>query len=170
MYERLINAENLSKDLKNAVLESFLIHVRNLIDFFQGTAGRERGYKKNRKDIIIKDFIDGNGKELDIVENWKISREDKQKINKLLAHLSEDRLELERGWEEEIKNFGSEIENQIEEFLEKISEEYFPLTITIEITKENFGKCRDKVSEITKGIDVNSTNSFTIYESETKEK
>jgi len=163
MYRHITNksTKELPKDLQNAILESFLLHIRNLIDFFQGTADKGKGYKRNCKDIIVRDFKDEEGEYLDIVEEWSITPEDKKKINKRLAHLSEDRLTEEKDWGKEIVKFEAEIEKQIKIFLEKISNEYFPLTKNHqEITKDNFGQCKNNFSNVDeKMVVISSTDS-----------
>jgi len=165
MYTRLKNGENLSQGFKNAVLESFLLHVRNLIDFFQGTAEEKKGYKKHCKDIIVSDFKDEEGEYLPIVKNWKITLEDKDKINKRLAHLSEDRLKEGKDWSKEINKFKSEIEKQIKTFLGEISNAYFPfIKDNQEITKENFGRCEEKVGEDIKDVGITETSSLVASE------
>lgn len=64
---------------KNAVLESFLIHARALTDFFQN--------KKTRStDIVVGDFLDDWSVD---VADWL--REERQRIDKEIAHLTTER-------------------------------------------------------------------------------
>lgn len=81
---RLIEAGGMPIDLGNAVLESWVLHVRNFIDFFYSP--------KLKDDIVISDFLRG--------ENWRnefpaISRnleEAKERANKEMAHLTYSRI------------------------------------------------------------------------------
>jgi len=170
MYKRLIEPESeyLSLDLKNALLESFLLHTRNLIEFFQGT-DKKPPYKKNCFDIVISDFLTKSGKKFEIVKEgeWRITGDHKGKINKRLSHLSEKRLNPGKDWVEEIKTFKEEITERFNAFVENLAEDYFPLECIekFKVTKEKFlmsidrklGKIREGVEE--KRISLTSTDS-----------
>jgi hypothetical protein len=63
------------------VFEAFLIHFRNLLDFFYGK-------RTHRNDILVSDYQ----------SNWVPNRPlwestDRQRCNKLLAHITSDRLQ-----------------------------------------------------------------------------
>jgi len=75
-----------SNVVKNALLESFLVHERNIIDFLHGK-------KKCKTDITYKDFIK-NRKKPFIDEN--IRRHMEENIDKEILHLSEIRCEKEK--------------------------------------------------------------------------
>jgi hypothetical protein len=170
MYKRLVKPESeyLSLGLKNALLESFLLHTRNLIEFFQGT-DKKPPYKKNCFDIVISDFLTTSGKKFEIVKEgeWGIAGTHKGKINKRLSHLSEERLEMDKEWAEEIKIFKEEITKKFNAFVENLSEDYFPLKCIekFKVTKEKFlmgidrklGATREDLEE--KKISISSTDS-----------
>lgn len=142
MYECLKLDEKLFRGLQNAILESYLVHVRNLIEFFQGTINQPP-YKKVCSDIIISDFKDKNGNDLHLVQkkDWKITSQDKKKINTFLNHLSEERLNENKVWREEIDRFKIEVGGQVEKFLQDVSDEYFPFQKDKkQIKKTNFGE------------------------------
>lgn len=129
MYERLEQSKkSYETDLKNAILESFLIHTRNLIEFFQGT-DKNAPYKKNCCDIIISDFINKKGEKFRIIKEgeWEITQEHKKKINKRLSHLSEERLNQDKDWSTEIEIFSKEIKKKFNNFVENLSNKYFPI-------------------------------------------
>ena len=101
--------------LLNAILESFLIHTRNLIDFFYIDSPLRRG-----DDVVAEHFI----------ENWKIQRplvtallnDTKSRANKHLAHLTYERRSFEPPtWAfEEIER---DLNNVLSNFFEYASEE-----------------------------------------------
>jgi len=149
MYEYL-KRDNFNKGLSNAILESFLVHVRNLIDFFQGTDNKPP-YKHYCDDVIKSDFKDGGGNNLSLVDNWEITRDDKNKINKRLSHITELRTDMDKDWSKERERFKEEIEKAVKQFLEEISNEYFPFEKDgIDIKKENFGKYEKDFCDSTK--------------------
>lgn len=71
--------------LENTALESFLIHARNISDFFQ-VGGRE-------DDVLARDF-------LGLTPRVKLPyiRKHKKRLNRRLAHLSYSRPRLKREW------------------------------------------------------------------------
>jgi len=72
--------------VKNALLESFLLHERNIIDFLHGK-------KKRETDITYKDFLK-NRTEPFIDKNLHDAME--ENINKEILHLTEIRCEQEK--------------------------------------------------------------------------
>lgn len=142
MYDQLRTSNGISEGLYNAIIESFLVHTRNLIEFFHGT-DEKSPYKQNCNDIIASDFRDEKGEDLLLVKwtDWQIMPENKQKINTYLSHLSQKRLVEDKNWKKESETFKIEIENKTKDFLKNISDEYFPIKIKEkEIIKTNFGK------------------------------
>lgn len=106
----------------NAYIESFLIHLRNLVFFLEN--------KKFDSDIKISDF---NLNEILIdlpVENTLVE------INKRLSHLTWDRVRGGRV-EWKFKEIKQEINKKVSVFLEKIPDEYFP-TFGFKKTKKDF--------------------------------
>jgi len=115
--KRLTNAANLHDKTywhcaQNGMLESFLLHYRNLKQFLNN--------EKYATDIKAVHYAPG----------WKpdtrlhIADED-QRINRKLAHLAYDRVELPRGWNME------EMERRVcsvfKDFLDKSDYQYSPL-------------------------------------------
>ena len=96
---------------RNAYIESFLIHTRNLIDFFEDW--------RDEKDIRCYDF---NIKKVSIQlpEN-----NTKDEINKFLSHITKRRIrEQSPTWKHaEIKE---ELNKHVRHFIEKIPETIFP--------------------------------------------
>lgn len=105
-YAKALNP--LRNELSNMSLEAFVAHARILIDFFYT--------ERVSDDIVAEDFVVA-WKEIrptitPLLQNTKF------KANKLLAHLSESRLTLYKGWD--IARIKSEIDDLIEFFLSKI--------------------------------------------------
>ena len=94
----------------NAQVESFLLHARNLIEFLHGD-----GHLK------CSDFKDRNNKK--ILPMKFISKDNIEKINEHLSHISSKRRKIKIGWK--TKEFKNEINKYFIEFLEKISSSYF---------------------------------------------
>jgi hypothetical protein len=107
---------------KNVYLESFLAHLRNIIDFLQD--------EKYESDIKISDY------NLNIIEIVLPSSNTYSEINKRLSHLT-----WERVFEEKIVWRYGEIKEEINKksaiFLENVSEEFFP-THQYNKTKNDF--------------------------------
>jgi len=77
--------------IKNALIESFLVHERNIIDFLLNN-------KKYDDDIICKDLLE-NEKELFNKSEVDKMKEIKYKINKEISHLTKARCKDEKtGW------------------------------------------------------------------------
>lgn len=94
----------------NAQIESFLLHARNLIEFLHcdGHLKCSSFKGKDNKFILPIKFI---------------SKDNIQKINEHLSHISSKRRRIKLGWKtKELKN---EINKNFIEFLEKISPDYF---------------------------------------------
>jgi hypothetical protein len=101
------------RTMNNALLESFLIHYRNLYDFF---------YPENKRrlalDVAATDYLPGR-------HRWRNSRpkadmkkvvENRERVNCLLAHLTLRRLKYKnRSWPD--KKMASAMEKMIEAFV-----------------------------------------------------
>ena len=77
--------------LKNAVLEAFLIHARNLIDFLYT--------KPVQDDVAIEDFLEKAGKGEGIPAQSSFLCHQTKRINKKLAHLTYFRVLDEDVWD-----------------------------------------------------------------------
>jgi len=105
------NIKNLNVYLKNAVMESNRIHLRNLFDFF-------RKEKRYDDDIIISDLISNAGtlRKIENVEDKfkNLVKECKEVIDKLTAHLTLKRINKSKDFMEKCnpkEYFDSIIEN-----------------------------------------------------------
>ena len=80
--------------IRNALIESFALHTRNIIDFLYGSRK-----KKRDRDLFGSDFFDGSN-EVSTV-NWEmLEREDKihelwKTVSKTVLHMTEKRLDIE---------------------------------------------------------------------------
>lgn len=77
--------------IQNALIEAFLIHARNLVDFLTD--------KRNKKDdLTCSDFKDLNGT---MIQKTRLEIPDKliDKIHKHLAHLTKARIEEKPNWD-----------------------------------------------------------------------
>jgi hypothetical protein len=109
------------RTLRNALLESFLIHYRNLYDFFYPEFPAKR---RLPHDISAADYL-ANSK------RWRNSRpeldkkrviENRERVNCLLAHLTLRRLKYNnRSWPD--RNMAETMEGLIEEFLRELPRE-----------------------------------------------
>jgi hypothetical protein len=104
------------RTMNNALLESFLIHYRNLYDFF---------YPENKRrlslDVAATDYVPGR-------HRWRNTRpktdiknivENRERVNCLLAHLTLRRLKYKnRSWPD--KKMASAIEEMIEAFVQAL--------------------------------------------------
>lgn len=84
-YARLVRASNTPSSLKNATLEAFLIHVRNLRDFFVGT--------DNWDDILAIDFVSPRPR-----FRFPTLRSLRHRLDKRLAHPSYKRARGKDQW------------------------------------------------------------------------
>ena len=103
---------------KNSLLESFLIHARNLIDFLEDN-------RKNHDDSTCSNFINIEQAKINPVI-IKISPRLKKKINKNLSHMTTTRISEKIDWADEILSVKSEINNRLKIFLSCLSSKYFP--------------------------------------------
>ncbi len=104
-----------SQVVSNALLESFLVHARNLKDFLEKT--------KQDDDIVCSDFLDNNGLHINKI-SVNLQSDIKNKINKYLSHLTETRMHTKPAWKlDEIKK---EVNKSLEVFFNQLSDKYFP--------------------------------------------
>jgi hypothetical protein len=104
------------RTMNNALLESFLIHYRNLFDFFYPENKRRLAF-----DVAATDYVPGR-------HRWRNSRpkadikstvENRERVNCLLAHLTLRRLKYKnRSWPD--KKMASAIEEMIEAFVQAL--------------------------------------------------
>lgn len=94
-------------DIKSALLESFLIHCRNLIDFFYPTDF----CKKDKDNILAEHYVEAWPNNIsDGLNNYR------KMVNKKLAHLSYSRIE---GTEWPIAELQNIINGLMREFIQK---------------------------------------------------
>ena len=115
IYEfEMLNATFLLWDIKDnhyrrsAILESFLLHARNLVEFFESSG-------KFSDDLTISDFTGINGGKMQGI-NLPFSRDFMTGLNKHLAHISKTRLNLKPGWD--LRSIRLEINNQAQGFIQ----------------------------------------------------
>jgi len=109
--ERIHNLESQDKPLKYAVLDSFCVHLRNMIEFFGGKKGDCVTYKY---------FI---ASEESIAFPHNLSEKYNRKINNLLSHLTFERLKInqkDRKWP--TGRIANEVNENILKFFEKANE------------------------------------------------
>lgn len=113
LYTFAVLTRNLDKLLANMVLESYLVHARNLIDFFYpGTPYED--------DIVANDYFDPP-------EAWTRSldgapqflRTAKNRINKRLSHLAYKRLSITKN--HQVGKIFDELRGALNAFLETVS-------------------------------------------------
>ena len=105
-----IKRDEIYESQRNAFLESFLLHARNLTDFLQA--------KKFDSDIKCSDY--GVGEQQIILPSGNTQFE----INKHLSHLTWERTDLKLRWE--ISETYKPIIEALKDFFTDISDEYFP--------------------------------------------
>lgn len=104
------------KHSRSAILESFLLHARNLIEFFEGKP-------KYDDDLTCLDFLDEEGKPIQgVVLNFPNTF--KTALHKHLAHMSKVRVKHKPGWE--IEKIRIEMNKEAKKFIEKCSPTNFP--------------------------------------------
>jgi hypothetical protein len=106
---------------RNAFLESFLLHLRNLIQFF--TIPRNAKERNQRSDdIIVDEFKDSAG---NVISNitLAISADDLKAIHKHLSHLTKTRTNNKLLWP--VTALELEINNAMHQFITRISDSYF---------------------------------------------
>lgn len=84
---RLIESKRISGGIGDAVLESWVLHLRNLIDFFYT--------EKKQDDIVIADFMEGDEWKGHFPEYTSELRRAKSRANKEMAHLSLSRVGIQ---------------------------------------------------------------------------
>jgi hypothetical protein len=103
---------------KNMALESFLLHVRNLRAFLYPSL-----QPVGNDDVVASDFL-GERWARDIGDDPGVLASDKQRLNRMLAHLSYSREEFiaagDHGWE--VAQMAVAILQQMDAFLAKLSE------------------------------------------------
>ncbi len=87
----VLTGPNPPRGLAHAMaMESFLIHARNLHDFFYGLEEAQKGNKRVRgDDVFVEHFFDGDGWHSP-VEN-RLTGDEIDRVNKRLAHLTYSR-------------------------------------------------------------------------------
>ena len=75
------------KALENSTLESFLIHARNIRDFF-------RFFCSDNDDVLARDYLGRTPR-----VKMPYIRKNRRRLNKRIAHLSYSRPRLSRGWQ-----------------------------------------------------------------------
>lgn len=100
--ERLRGLKPLPTDeiLRRTVLESWLLHLRALLEFFRTRAGTKRD-----DDVRAEDFFEVGSPELERIraleptaDSWEGERQ--KEIHKLLAHIVQDRARYNSEWSE----------------------------------------------------------------------
>ena len=89
---RRLHREASDRPMKNSLLESFLLHARNLHDFFSRSRADLKG--QHATDVIAEDFFDD-------VAQWKrptmpFLDEHRQRIHRSIAHLTYHRVAYEK--------------------------------------------------------------------------
>ena len=88
----------LSQPIANALLESFAIHSRNLVDFLY----LRNHYKKDRaSDIVVEDYLDDRALQRTLPPISELLRDAKKKADKQVAHLACERLRygvMDKSW------------------------------------------------------------------------
>jgi len=100
---------------ENFRLESFLVHVRNLMDFLE-----EKG-DKNKGDIMISQFIDRNKKPMKPIK-LNLDSNLKEKINKHCQHLTKTRLTEKINWP--VSRIAREINSGMSKFISQLNGSY----------------------------------------------
>jgi hypothetical protein len=92
-YKQLGTLTSSQKMFHNAVLESFLLHVRNLRQFLTNSKSRP-------DDIIAIDFTEDEmgGTDISNTVSEAIDDSELKRIHKMLAHISYMRLDLPKSW------------------------------------------------------------------------
>lgn len=105
------NIIDISPFLKNIVIESFCVHLRNMIEFFG----------KEKKDYITYKYFVTPDKNVGFPHD--LSGKYNKKINNLLSHLTFERLEFDQahsGWE--LFQIANEVNENFREFLNKAND------------------------------------------------
>jgi len=101
--------------LNTMAIECFLVHFRNLRDFLYPDADTA----DNRDNVIARDYHSGW---LKTDRDWKpCSRNERNRVNKLLAHISYSRGDLDHGWP--IKAMWQQMMQGLAEFIRSLPAE-----------------------------------------------
>ncbi len=88
----------LAQPVANALVESFAVHTRNLIDFLY----LRNHYGKDRStDIVVEDYVDGDTLSMNLPRITQLLQNAKKKADKQVAHLASERLRygpLDKSW------------------------------------------------------------------------
>lgn len=129
------------RTLNNALLESFLIHYRNLYDFF---------YPENKRrlpfDIAATDYLPApHWRKVRPKADIKKIVENRERVNSLLAHLSLRRLRYTtRSWPD--KKMAGAIEEMVEAFIGQLPQSRKPWFASV-IAKKRAGDVKDAERE-----------------------
>jgi len=103
---------------RNVLIESFLLHTRNLRDFLHQKQGRDD------TDALAVDFFDDPSSWLDKrPEPAEAIRNNRERMNRALAHLSYSRLEYESSKTWAVSEMRQGIEDAFSAFLKALPEE-----------------------------------------------
>ena len=108
---------------KNARLESFLLHVRNLVEFLdKGPEKVRNGWKKKLDDLWADDFLDTSG---ELIKGIRVglAEDDWNDLNKYLSHITTVRFP-NRTWK--VEQLRQKVNAAMREFLDKLSPAVFP--------------------------------------------
>ena len=129
MLNRVFEALPTANDVaRNAALEVFLLHLRNLIDFFfeepqQAAVGPKRSTPKHQKDDIrASHFRDNAGN--DLTRACMPNTMPKRDINKRLSHMTQWRLKPRKHWP--CQTLLMEMNQTIEQFIKQVADSEFP--------------------------------------------
>jgi hypothetical protein len=126
LAEYFISGKVATDIVERALLESFLIHVRVLTDFFYPERCHKKVDQKKHNDIMAKNFFE-------LPDRWSKIRPPKSdslneaetRANKLLAHLTYTRLttnQEESRWKPE--KIANELEKVLDIFLQNVPREF----------------------------------------------
>jgi len=102
--------------LRSVILESFLLHARNLIDFLENN--------RNRKDdLTCSDFTDTSGNPIQ-GEQVPLKEKTKDIIGKTVAHLTQMRTDSKTQWH--ITEIREMLNNAMKDFLKKCADSNLP--------------------------------------------
>jgi hypothetical protein len=114
----LEDARELQASEKNSTLESFLMHARNLYDFFF-VAPRPK-----MPDVSVQQFFDdGETWKPDAIRYCPYLTRERERLNRSIHHLSYDRLNFESKKQWEISTIVSDVTAVWNEFLTRLSPE-----------------------------------------------
>ena len=126
MNRAFMALRNASVDVqKNAFLESFILHLRNLIYFFKqpSSSVKKRRRKNASNDLTYADFQDKTGHTLSVVSH-AITEKELGAINKHLQHMTKARLQQKVFWPSDA--LLQEMNRAVDTFLHYVADSYFP--------------------------------------------